>query len=188
MNPLENQRRSLMHRVNGIFRPSDVADGPHRQEPISVKKLDKHDASWQDMKRCLGWDYGTRSNNLAVAPHRKDKAQQSIQDALRQKRVGLTEWQSLLGQLRSLTAGVPGMSGQFSLLQAGLTGVTHGRIRITPALRKQLRTCNELLASDEVPTTIEELVPGESQNIGACDAAKPGMGGVWFRDNGRPLL
>jgi hypothetical protein len=188
MNPLPNQRRVLMHRVDGIFRPSDSADGPHRQEPISVKKLDKQDTSWQDLKRCLGWDYGTRSNNLCVAPHRKDKALQSIQAALSQKRVGLTEWQSLLGQLRSLTAGVPGMSGQFSLLQAGLTGVTSGRIRITPALREQLRTCKELLDSDEIPTTIEELVPGEPQNIGACDAAKPGMGGVWFRDTGGPLL
>jgi hypothetical protein len=96
MNPLQIQRRVLMHRVDGIFRPSDTADGPHRQEPISVKKLDKQDAIWQDMKRCLGWDYAARSNNLCVAPDRKEKAQQSIQTALSQKCVGLAEWQIYL--------------------------------------------------------------------------------------------
>jgi hypothetical protein len=35
---------------------------------------------------------------------------------------------------------------------------------------------------------VEEIVPGKLANIGACNAAKPGMGSIWFTLNGRDLL
>jgi hypothetical protein len=44
------------------------------------------------------------------------------------------------------------------------------------------------LEDDQRVTQLEELVAGDPIHIGACDAAKEGMGGVWFPDEGPPLL
>jgi hypothetical protein len=38
------------------------------------------------------------------------------------------------------------------------------------------------------PAHIEELIPGDPIHLGACDAAKTGMGGVWFTGDNRALL
>jgi hypothetical protein len=116
-NPLQNQRRALLHSIDRVFRPSDSGDAPDRKEPISVSKLDKGDASWQDQKRCLGWDFGGRSKTLLIPAHRRTKACTTIQTMLSRKRSGLKDWQSLLGDLCSLVPGLPpGSKGQFSLL------------------------------------------------------------------------
>jgi hypothetical protein len=178
MNPLDNQRKVSLHQIDKIFRPTDDQDKESRKEPISESKLDKQDAAWQDMKRCLGWDYGAKSKLLAVAPHHREKARTTLAEALSQKRVSLTKWQSLIGQLRSLTDGLPGSEGKFSLLQHDLTKQAQGGVRIDGPVRQQLHTFEDLLNEDNRPTQLEELVAGNLVHIGACDAAKPGMGGV----------
>jgi hypothetical protein len=188
MNPLKNQRNVLMHKIDKVFRPTDDRDKDSRKEPISESKLDKQDAAWQDMKRCLGWDYGAKSKSLVVASHRREKAQATLEEALSQNRVSLTKWQSLIGQLRSLTDGLPGSEGQFSLLQHALTKQAQGRVRIDDPVRQQLHTFQDLLNEENRPTQLEELVAGDPVHIGACDAAKSGMGGVWFPASGPPLL
>jgi hypothetical protein len=176
-----------MHAIDKIFRPSDTLDKACRKEPISVSKLDKQDAAWQGLKCCLGWDYAAHSKNLLVASHRHEKATASLTDALSQKRASLQSWQSLIGQLRSLVPGIPGSEGQFSLLQEALVTRNEGRIKIDATVREQLRTFQDLLADDR-PAHIKELIPGDPARIGACDAAKTGMGGVWFTHEGKALL
>jgi hypothetical protein len=160
----------------------------YRKEPISQSKLQKQDAAWQDVKQCLGWDYAGASKHLLVAEHRRSKTQASLAEALSQNRVGLKKWQSLLGQLRSLVLGMPSLEGQFSLLQAGLTHQKEGRVRITAAVKEQLSTFQDLLHPSSRPVRVKEIVPGRPAHIGACNAAKPGMGGVWFTQEGRALL
>jgi hypothetical protein len=180
-NPLRNQRRALLHSIDRVFRPSDSGDAPDRKEPISVSKLDKGDAAWQDQKRCLGWDFGGRSKTLLIPAHRRTKARTTIQTMLSRKRSGLKDWQSMLGDLRSLVPGLPGSKGQFSLLQAALAPLDgQHRVRLRDATKEQLRTFETLLAQPARPAYAEELISGDPSFIGACDAAKPGMGGVWF--------
>jgi hypothetical protein len=191
-NPLRNQRRTLLHNIDRVFRPTDSLDASGRKDPISTSKLDKGDAAWQNNKRCLGWDFGGRSKTLAIPAHRREKARSTLQDMLNRKRPGLTDWQSLLGDLRSLVPGLPGSKGQFSLLQAALAPRDNQhRIRLGPTTKTQLRTFDQLLAQPDRPTYGDEMIPGEPSFIGACDAAKPGMGGVWFdntTDQGAPLV
>jgi hypothetical protein len=186
-NPLVNQRRTLLHNIDKIFRPSDDRDIPERKEPISESKLGKEDAAFKTMKRCLGWDHATESRQLVMASHRKEKVLELLRELRYQNRASLQQWQSLIGQLRSLVVGLPGSEGQFSLLQAALRDGQQGRVRIDEATRAQLQHLIELVGEAE-PSRIEELVPGDPIHLGACDAAKQGMGGVWFTDEEEPLV
>jgi hypothetical protein len=186
-NPIENQRRTLLHNIDKVFRPTDDTDVPARKEPISESKLAKDDAALKTMKRCLGWDHATHSRHLIMAPHRKEKIVALLHDLRDKNRTSLQTWQSLIGQLRSLVVGLPGSEGQFSLLQAALQQSHDGRVKIDDTTRAQLQTIEDLL-DDSQPTRIEELIPGDPIHLGACDAAKAGMGGVWFTHDGQPLV
>ena len=186
-NPLPNQRRTILHRIDQVFRPNDLRDHSVRKDPISLSKLIKEDAAFQDVKRILGWDLGLRSKTMRRAPHRELRALDSINNAQHRTRVGQTQWQSLLGQLRSLADGLPGALGQFSLLQAALQAGQKGRIRVRAETNAQLDTFANLL-QDPRPTPLDMLVPGIPVHFGACDASKAGMGGVWFPNKGPPLL
>jgi hypothetical protein len=112
-------------------------------------------------------------------PHQHKKAQAKINQALSKKRVSFTKCQSLIGQLLSLTDGLPGSKGQFLLLQHTLT---------KQAQRQQLHTFKDLLQEDNCPTQLEEMVAGDPVYLGSCDAANSGMGGIWFPASGPPLL
>jgi hypothetical protein len=54
INPLENQQKVLMHKIDKVFQQTDNQDKASRKEPIQESKLDKQDAAWQDMKNCFG--------------------------------------------------------------------------------------------------------------------------------------
>jgi len=188
-NPLVNQRRTLMHNVDKIFRPSDDQDPECRKQPISLKKLDKQDCSWQDIKRILGWDEAVRSKVLLLAPHRRERIVDELTEVRGRARVKLRRWESVLGQLRSLVDGIPGGEGQFSAMQDALVGHKSGRVRISNTVKAQIDTFLALLEDTNRPTTIEEIVPGDPVHEGAVDAAKAGMGGVWFLgEEERPVL
>ena len=187
-NPSSNQRSVLNHSVDSVFRPNDVHDDKYRQEPNSKKKLKKGDSALKFKKRSLGWDYQVLDKTLLLAPHRSEKVLAEINQCLAQRRVGQKSFESLIGQLRSLVPGVPGSEGQFSLLQAALREKKDNRVRLNETTHHQLNTFVDLLADTDRPTYLEELVAGDPHNIGACDAAKPGAGGVWFTEDDQCLL
>ena len=47
-------RRILLHAVDNVLRPLDATDSKFRQEPVSLKKLQKGDCSWSTVKLVLG--------------------------------------------------------------------------------------------------------------------------------------
>jgi hypothetical protein len=146
-----------MHNIDKVFRPNDDEDHQYRKEPISISKLAKGDASFQDKKNCLGWDFSGRSKTLFVAAHHCNKAITNLSATLQKPWATLNEWQKLLGELRSLTPGLPGSRGLFSFLQESMTG-RRDRIKISGNVRTQLETFQHLLASTTRPTCMEELV------------------------------
>jgi hypothetical protein len=186
MNPLQNQRRALFHTVDKIFRPNDSRDNPSRKEPISISKLQKGDAAFHNKKRFLGWDFEGSNRQLLVAPHRRDKALQHIDELLAKKTSNRKEWERLLGELRSLVPGIAGSKGQFSVMQEGISK-GRNRVKVRGKVRHQLNTMHALVSSSTRPSSMYELVPGQPPYTGATDAAKAGMGGVWFID-GEALL
>jgi hypothetical protein len=104
--------------------------------------------------------------------------------APKQKRVSLTNWQKLIGELRSMVLGIPGGQGLFSILEEVLAHRCDSdiRLRLSHVVHDVLKDFH-WLASDLAwrPTRISELIPTrQPATLGAQDAVGPGMGGVHF--------
>ena len=147
-----------------------------------MKKMLKGDACWSTRKRILGWDLKTAAETLHLPPHRLDRLYELL-DHLRppRKRTTVKLWHKLLGELRSMSAALPGSRGLFSVLQASLSKADRNRVRLSPAVHHMLqdfRAVADLLQAR--PTRMHELVPTAPTYFGACDACGQDMGGVWF--------
>ena len=84
---------------------------------------------------------------------------------------------------------LPGSAGCFSFLQDAL-GANNQRVKISQPVRDQLQDFKWIATSlSSRPTHLAEVVPTPSTYFGAMDAAKQGMGGVWFPplNQGPPL-
>jgi hypothetical protein len=178
-------KRALLHSLDCVFRGLDATDGPHRQEPASVKKLLKGDATWATRKTVLGWVLDTVDKTIQLPPHRIDRLH-SILDGIpgMQRRTSTKKWQQVIGELRSMALAVPGARCLFCSLQGALRHRTHdgARVRLgrhVHAFLDDFRWLAECLASR--PTSMLEVVPSRSPATrGACDASGKDMGGVHF--------
>lgn len=181
-------RRHLMHTIDEIFTPLSADAPATMQEPMSVKKFKKGDGAWATRKIVLGWLLDTVARTLCLPAHRYDRLRELF-DGLRGKtRVAVREWHRVLGELRSMVRGIPGGQGLFSTLQHGLRHAEKNRLRIDSGMRDQLTDFETIAeALHHRPTRFAELVPDTPRASGASDAAKPGMGGVWFTSTG-PIL
>jgi hypothetical protein len=63
-------KRVLLHTLDLVFCPLDSGDSEHRQEPASVKKMRKGDATWSTRKVILGWILDSCQLTLELPCHR----------------------------------------------------------------------------------------------------------------------
>ena len=181
---LRTIRRHLLHSIDAVFAPLSPAD-THGTEPISVKKLRNGDASWTTLKVVLGWLVDTVNHTISLPPHRADRLLELFANLRGRHRVSVKRWQQFLGELRSMVLAVPGGQGLFSTLQHGFTYSDRHRIRLSPAIRDHLDDFEVLALSVTArPTRLAELIPDVPTFLGACDASRHGMGGVWFSPDG----
>ena len=177
-----NLLRATFNAIDQVLRPLSATDPTHRKEPSSVKKLRQGDAFWDTRKVILGWQVDTVAGTLGLPPHRISRLYELL-DAVQppRKRLPVSEWHKLLGELRSMAPGLPGSRGLFSVLQDALSRGDHGRVRLN---RRVFDTIADFrLLADSVtqrPTRLRELVPVHPSDSGSCDACRLGMGGVWF--------
>jgi hypothetical protein len=140
----------------------------------------KGDACWSTLKTVLGWLIDTIRGTIELPPHRLQRVQELFDLFKGRRRVALKQWHQLLGELRSMTLAIPGGTGMFSHLQEALRINDKSRVKLTQAVHDQLADFEFLTRSlGARPTRIAEIVPPEPTHVGACDAARPGMGGVW---------
>jgi hypothetical protein len=174
-------RNTLLHSIDAVFRPNQETDVT-RAEPVSLKKLDKGDASWKTTHTILGWDVDTRKKTIALPQHRIDRLYE-ILDSIppHQKRIGVTKWHKVLGELRSMSIALPGSRGLFSHLQAALNRRVGHRVPLTMEVHQALADFRWIVNNiAERPTRIAELVPLLPSALGYHDASGMGAGGVWF--------
>ena len=177
----QQHMRRLLHAIDQVFRPVDDKDPEIRNHVPSVKKLLKGDAYLDTWKVILGWILDTVRGTLELPPHRILRLREIFRDLRGRDRVGVNAWQKVLGELRSMSLGIPGSRGLFSLLQDGLKHTDQNRVRLTQAMKDQLLDF-EYLTNDlaKRPTSISELVPDHPVAVGPHDASGKGMGGVWL--------
>ena len=178
-------RGYLLEAIDQVLARPTV-DEKHRNEAVSLKKLLKGDGSWGTRKVILGWILDTIRQTLELPAHRKATLAQIFHDLAATKRVSHKKWMHYLGLLRFVSVAIPGSAGLFSALQLALTASKGNRIRITKALRSHINAFASLAADLAVrPTYLAEIVPQEPTLLGATDAAKAGMGGVYFDASGQ---
>jgi hypothetical protein len=174
--------RAAFTAIDEVLRPLDPSDSPVRKEPASVKKLQQGDAHWSTRKVVLGWDMDTVAGTISLPPHRLDRLYQllSLVQPPR-KRLPIKLWHQLLGELRSMAPALPGSRGLFSVLQDALGRADKRRVRLNRHIFASIadfQAIADSLASR--PTRLLELIPLAPSDLGACDACRGGMGGVWF--------
>ena len=103
---LQHVRASLLHSIDSVLRPNDKHDTRYRAEPVSIKKLDKGDASWKLQHTILGWDLDTRDKTLTLPMHRHQHLVEILDEIpVHQKQISITKWHSMLGELHSIFSG-----------------------------------------------------------------------------------
>ena len=184
---LRTVRRLLMHAVDEVLKaPTSPAD--KFKEPLSLTKLVK-DGSWNTIKVLLGWSIDTLRKTIELPQHRKDRLLKVFSDLHGKTRVSRKAWQSLLGELRFASIGVPGSRGLFCILQLGLSKSDGGRVRITKAIRSHLNSFEALIKDlTSRPTGLGEIIPDQPCLAGAHDASGIGMGGVYFAEDFSPVV
>lgn len=170
--------RAILHSIDMVFRPLDSDDSPFRQEPVSVKKLNKGDGHPTTVKTILGWRLDLLANTLELTPRRRARLDDILSNYPRtRQRTSVTEWQKVLGELRSMAVALPGSRGLFSSLQFAFKPSVQ-RIRLTKPVHDTLDDFRWIASQlDKRPTRIFELVPGDTYIIGSTDASGHGMGG-----------
>lgn len=177
-------KRALFQSLDKVFRPLSPDDNPMRQEPVSVKKLKKGDATWATTKRMLGWNIDSVKGTIALTPRRRERLLAILNTITpNQCTVPTKLWHKVLGELRSMAIALPGARGLFSLLQEAFRheDLNTSTLTLTPQVHAMMADLRHLAVNlTERPTRIAELVPSQPTVIGACDASGLGMGGVFF--------
>jgi hypothetical protein len=114
-------KRVLLHALDKVFCGVDELDSPHRQEPASLKKILKGDATWVTRKAILGWVLETIEKTMEIPAHRIERLQDILDFILpTQKRVAVQKWHKVLGEMRSMSLALPGTHGLLLILQEAL--------------------------------------------------------------------
>ena len=112
-----------------------------------------------------------------------------FEDLARSSRVSLKKCRSIVGKLCFVSTAIPGSAGLFSVPQLAQNRALSNRVRITRILRRHLNAFASLAASlCTWPTYLAEIVPQEPSFLGATDAAKMGMGGVFCDHTGQAYV
>ena len=178
--------RAALHSIDDVFRPLAPDDPPFRTEPSSVKKMLKGDACWSTRKRLLGWDVDSVQMTLNLPPHRLERLREVLQWIQPpRKRLAASKWHKLLGELRSMAPALPGTRGLFSVLQNALSRGDGHRVHLNHRVHDVAADFTELVdALAARPTRLQERVPMTPSHVGAADACRHGMGGVWLDADG----
>lgn len=178
-------KRILLRALDKVFRPLDNHDTSFRQEPASLKKMKKGDATWTTHKVLLGWSVDSVKKTITLPEHRRHRLSEILDSIPPTTRtIATKDWHRIMGELRSMSIALPGSKGLFSVLQEAFRHeeLDRPRLRLTRTVHGFLEDFR-WLAQDILrrPTRIAELVPDHCPaTLGACDAAGTGMGGVHF--------
>ena len=83
---LRRVRQTLLHTINHVFRPLSAEDSAFRSEPVSLKKHQKGNCSWDTVKTILGWVVDTVNLTIHPPPHRIERLWEILDSIPRSQR------------------------------------------------------------------------------------------------------
>ena len=178
-------RHHLWHTVDRVLaQPAETSED--QPEAISIKKLRKGDRSWTAHKTLLGWVVDTMRKTLELPPHWKLELAKLLDGPCRARRIKQKHCERVPGKLRFMAAA----TRLFGALQLALNNSKNGRVPVNRELKDHLCAFARLAADvGRQPThlaEIVEIVPQDPGCLGATDAAKVGVGGIFCNAEGTP--
>ena len=178
---LRHYSRAMLHAIHEIFPPPSVS-GHQGEDPVSVKKLLQKEGLWEHRKEVLGWIFDGITKCIELPETKATKILQQLKTTLRKKAVKLNDFQKLVGKLRHASLGIPAGKGLFTPINHALKG-DPAFVKLPNNSDLKLALHDWLYLIKDVasrPTSTKELVVGEPDYLGYCDASGIGAGGVWF--------
>ena len=170
--------RSLLHGIHSIFPPTSIT---HHNgfDPISEKKLEKGEGTWEHTKEVLGWMLDGQRGTLQLPVPKCQKICTLIRKINKKKRISLKKFQQLAGKLQHASFGIPGGKGLFSPLQMAMAG-NPDFINLTPLIKQTLQDWRCIIHfMEKHPTSVLQLTIDYPSYLGYSDACRLGAGGVW---------
>jgi len=162
MKHLEHFSRAMLIGVRSIFPPPEVS-GHHGQDPVSQKKLDQGEGSWETTKEILGWLVDGAHFTVQLMPDKVDKICKLIKQVCKAKTVPKLRYQELASKIQHPSFGVPGGKGLFSPVHRTLK-TPKDFIVMTSELRQTLQDWRTLIRHMTTPANwLENKVPSTKQ-------------------------
>lgn len=170
--------RAMLHGVHSIFTPPHISnhDGG---DPISEKKMNQGDGTWNTTKEILGWEFDGAEYTIKLPNQKCNEIIKMIRKLIKQKRASLNKFQKMAGKLQHASFGLPGGTSLFSPIQRAMAG-DPDFINITPDIKQVLQDWRYIIQiMMKQPTSVLQLVVNYPDYIGYSDACRLGAGGIW---------
>lgn len=174
---LEHFSKALICGVHSVFPPPEISNHPG-EDPISQKKMEEGEATWDYTKDLLGWLVDGINYTIQLSPEKCNKLAKLLTRVSHQHHCPLKAFQIVAGKLQHASFGVCGGKGLFSPIYSAMLA-SPPFITITPTLKSTLldwRTIIYHLAKH--PTPVRLLIPQSPNFIQYTDACFLGGGGV----------
>ncbi len=185
---LATTRRQLLHvghattmGVHDVFPPEDIPG----EDPISEKKMEKGDATFDTSKTLLGFDFNGIEKTIWLAEEKRAALLLILKGWIRTSTrahtgISFKIFESVVAKLRHAFTALPAGLGLLSPCNKVLavkprTIFLHRNAELKSALT-DIRTL--LQESVKAPTQCKQLVAGYPHVIGYCDASSHGYGGI----------
>jgi hypothetical protein len=181
---IERLARSTLYDIHAIFPPPAISGHVGGKNPISTPKLERGDARLMTEKAILGFDGDGRARTWKLPAKKLEPICQELKKLSKQVRVQRPRLEKLTGKLvvnvtRIAPAAKALLTPFFKALHANASAnkITKQKFDLFSAMQDMTYLLQDLEAR---PTHVSELVEFGPTAAGLDDAAKPGMGGVWF--------
>ena len=180
---LRKVSRHLLHAIDSVF-PDPAVTGSKMGPAISTKKLIA-EGTWETRKEILGWLLDGIARTIELPQRKVDALLTTIKTIRRSPRpVRLNEFQQLHGKLQFCSISIPGgkaLLGPLDKIIARTIATQRTSIKINDTAKLLLSDWAALITLTRTrPTHVNELVEHTPTYRGFVDAAKWGVGGVWF--------
>lgn len=179
---LRRVARATLHNIHSVFPPPEVTGHVGGKDSVSMKKAEKGDMRWDPEKEVLGLDLDGRRRTVALPKQKAEGITTEIRRVLKKNSILLARYRKLVGKLRHAAIIMPAIRGLFTPINQALKADPKAiSLPKDGSVRGALRDFVHLVESmAERPTHVKELVEGPDHQLGYCDAAAEGAGGVWF--------